>query len=132
MTDDPQDVAEALDDDMTAGDDRLVDTDPTAYDAPDEALVVDRGGDEARPDQVAETLAERVTREEPEVGAGRGGGDLGDLGDAYEVGALMGDAGAPDVEAELVAEAVRGPRRELTAEEAAMHLTAAPRRDPDR
>jgi hypothetical protein len=132
MTDDPQDVAEALDDDMTAGDDRMVDTDPTAYDAPDESLVVDRGGDEAEPDQVAETLAERVTREEPEVGAG-GPDDLDPDGieDPYEVGALVGDAGALDVEAELVADAVRRPRRELSAEEAAIHLTADPS-DPGR
>lgn len=122
MTDEPQDVAEALDDETTAGDDRGAD-DELTYVPPDEPLVVDRAGDESRPDQVAETLAERVSREEPEVWAGAG------YDDADEVGSLVGDAGALDVESQLVAaQADRAVVDDdlAPAEEAALHLTDDP------
>ncbi len=123
MSQDAQDVAESFDDDVIAGDDRGAD-DPGTYDPPDEPLVVDHRGDESQPDQVAETLAERVRREEPEV---RPGDDLGD--EAYDVGVLVGDAGEFDPESELVA---RSAGRDtdgdvlVPAEEAALHLTGDP------
>lgn len=122
MSGDPQDVAEAFDDDVTAGDDRGAD-DLETYDPPDRPLVVDHSGDESRPDQVAETLAERVRREEPEVRLGV----LDD--DDFEVGALVGDVGTLDQEPQLVALAARRAAEGddlVPAEEAALHLTDDP------
>jgi hypothetical protein len=134
MTDDAQDVAETFDDDVTAGDDRGGD-DQETYDPPDEPLVVDHRGDESQPDQVVETLAERVRREEPEVGRAERvrreepAVGLAELDDASAVGALVGDAGELDEEPELVSRSARrttGPDALVPAEEAAMHLTADP------
>lgn len=108
---DPQDRAEALDEDVVdTVDDRTGDEYGEALPAypPDELL----GADE---DEAPDSFAERTWREEPERGAGRPGSDVGELVDP---------AGPIDDEPRLVADETEG--IPTGPEESAIHL------DPER
>lgn len=117
---DPQDRAEALDDDKMAVTDTPVED--LEY-PPDEPTAVEDYGTTAAEEQVDEPLEERITREVPEgAPVDQPTGRLVEPGPDDEVG-------APDEEADAVARAT--PASDLSAEEAAVHDTAEPPMDDD-
>lgn len=115
-TDEPQDAAEALDGDKVA-DDEVFQDDDIVVTPPDEPMAVEEYGVTPAEEIFDEPLAERVAREVP---------DRQPVTDGEEVGRLVEpDEGArTDVEDETLATAAG--ERELSAEEAAVHRTAAP------
>jgi hypothetical protein len=119
VSDDPQDRAEALDEDVVDDvDDRTGDEfgdDLPSY-PPDRPLGVSTVGVTPVEEDAGESFAERSLREEPEDGAPVAGGGVGQLVDP--------NASTPDEEEELLGEAEPGPV--LSAEEAAMHLEEEP------
>jgi hypothetical protein len=116
---DPQDRAEALDDDKMAVTDTPVDD--LEY-PPDQPTAVEDYGTTAAEEQVDEPLEERITREVPE------GAPVDEpTGRLVEPG--EDEIGAADDEADAVAREV--PAADLTAEEAAVHDTAEPPMDGD-
>jgi hypothetical protein len=126
MSDDPQDVAEALDEDtIVTADDVSGDTfgDGLADYPPERAHGVNTVGVTPVEEDTGESFAERTWREEPErFDAAADPDDV--LDDRDYVGQLIdGDAASVDVEQQPSAEAVGG--EVLTAEEQAMHVEEA-------
>ena len=121
MTDDPQDHAEALDEDVIDADDDLT-GDEYGEGLPDyppsRPVGVNTVGVTAVEEDAGESFAERTMREEPEAGLDQG--SVGD--DAFgDVGQLVDpDTTTEDREEQAVADAV--PEVEEAAEEAAMHV----------
>ena len=119
MSDDPQDTAEAFDEDVADSvDDRSGDEfgdDLPTY-PPDRPLGVNQVGVTPVEEDAGESFAERTLREEPDVLA---------PGDDEVVGQLVDpNATSFDDEEALVADEVSG--EALTAEEAAMHVEPEP------
>ena len=114
---DPQDVAEALDEDERSDD--VDDPEGLLEYPPERPLGVEEYGTTAGEERVDEPLRARVAREEPERGMHT---------DTTLVGRLTQpgdeDPFAVDDEAAAVADAFAEP--DLSAEEAAMHLTTPP------
>ena len=125
MTDDPQDHAEALDEDVVdAVDDRTGDEYGEGLPdyPPDRPLGVNTVGVTAVEEDVGESFAERTLREEPESGLddlAAGDNSSGDVGQLVDP-----DTMSADREAQAVADAV--PEVEEAAEEAAMHIIEEP------
>jgi hypothetical protein len=121
MTDDPQDQAEALDEEVIdAVDDRTGDEYGEGLPdyPPDRPVGVNTVGVTAVEEDAGESFAERTMREEPESGL-----DVGAVGDDRfgDVGQLVEPATmSEDREEQAVADAV--PEVEEAAEEAAMHI----------
>jgi hypothetical protein len=118
VSDDPQDVAEALDEDKAdevddfAGD--VFGDDLPDY-PPERPLGVNTVGVTAVEEDAGDSFAERTRRQVPDVD------DDAVLDTSPDVGQLVEpDASTVDAEAQLVADAERG--EPLTAEEAAMHI----------
>jgi hypothetical protein len=121
MTDDPQDHAETLDEDVIDADDDLT-GDEYGEGLPDyppsRPVGVNTVGVTAVEEDAGESFAERTMREEPEAGLDQdavGDDPLGDVGQL-----VAADTMTEDREEQAVADAV--PEVEESAEEAAMHL----------
>ena len=118
MSDDPQDIAESLDEDRVDDlDDRTGDEFGEALPdyPPERPLGVNTVGVTAVEEDAGESFAERTEREEPERTRPIRAGDAG-----REVGQLVDDsATTEDHEEQLIAEAE--PATELAPEEQAMH-----------
>jgi hypothetical protein len=119
----PQDAAESLDGDKIADDEVFADDELTVI-PPDRPMGIGTYGLTAAEDAIDEPVAERHDHEQPEVWEHADRLD----GDAAQVGRLVEpDAGgAPDLEPDAVADAVGGLSDEMSAEEAAVHVTPAP------
>ena len=122
-TAEPQDAAESLDGDKIADEEVFVDDELTVI-PPDQPIGVGTYGTTAAEDAIDEPIAERHDHEQPEVweNAERLDDDPTAVGRLVEPDQGM----SSDEEPELVAEAVGGLSDELSAEEAAIHVTAAP------
>ena len=121
MTDDPQDHAEALDEDVIdAVDDRTGDQFGEGLPdyPPSRPMGVNTVGVTAVEEDAGESFAERTMREQPESGLDHGAAGDDSFGD---VGQLVDpDTMTEDREEQAVADAV--PEVEEAAEEAAMHI----------
>ncbi len=136
---DPQDLAEALDDDkVTDRDDRDGWVESGTEYPPDRPMGVNAYGITAQEDKIDEPLDERVAHEQPDplVEELDRAADFADRDDndyddvlGQEVGKLVGEDGWGDDEAEAVGQAV-GDEDDLSAEESAVHVTADPAMDP--
>ena len=116
---DPQDRAEALDDDKISPTDRPVEE--LDY-PPEEPMAVEDYGTTAVEEQVDEPLEERIAREVPD------GAPVDEpVGRLVEPG--EDEIGAPDEEADAVARLADD--GDLSAEEAAVHETTPPPMDDD-
>jgi hypothetical protein len=119
VSDDPQDIAEALDEEVVDDvDDRSGDEFGEGLPSypPDRPLGVNTVGVTPVEEDAGESFAERARREEPEVG---------EPDERSEVGQLVEpDASSLDDEEELVGE--EEPGAGLSAEEAAMHIEPEP------
>ena len=122
-TSEPQDAAESLDGDKLADDEVFADDELTVIPR-DQPIGIDTYGLTAAEDAIDEPIAERHDHEQPEVWehAERLDGDESIVGRLVE----PDQGGGPDEESDAVAEAVGGLSDEMSAEEAAIHITAAP------
>ena len=116
MSDDPQEVAESLDEDVVDDVDDLTGDEYgeglPGY-PPDRPLGVEAAGVTAVEEDAGESFAERTAHGVPEVGtADDSGGHVGQL--------VEPDSSMPDDEEELLADEVPG--KGISAEESAMHV----------